>query len=234
MSLIGALASITAWIDGTIRSDGLFDTPVKEDGFPVRQSSDRGNDAGCDLDPNMVKGFANGGAGGDRYYPGQWRGEMKKIETYTYETPTADNKDCPFSVGVLNLTREEARSVAGFASQLIAARGGDLSAYTRGDVNTDSDAVKRYDGTVAKPFANGGLVVRGNPDNWGSGGGTKCAKCKQPINGAMVLVQNFEGSLAYHTGCNPGGTWRPTPVKTVKTEEKEKPPGNRFSGLDLK
>jgi hypothetical protein len=103
---------------------------------------------------------------------------LKKIETYTYETPTVDNKECPFSMGVLNLTFAETRALAGFVSQMIVARG-DVSRYA---FNTDAVAVEEYKKARVEI----------------------CANCGKPIDGAMVMVASIAGPrLAYHAGCNP-------------------------------
>jgi hypothetical protein len=40
--------------------------------------------------------------------------KMPSIETHEYRTPTATNRDCPYSLGVMNLTREEANLIAAF------------------------------------------------------------------------------------------------------------------------
>jgi hypothetical protein len=40
---------------------------------------------------------------------------LPSVEVHLYQTPTAKNRECPFSVGVLNLTREEADLIASFA-----------------------------------------------------------------------------------------------------------------------
>jgi hypothetical protein len=40
---------------------------------------------------------------------------MKRVEVHKYNTPTADNRDCPWSLGILNLTEAEADLVAQFA-----------------------------------------------------------------------------------------------------------------------
>lgn len=43
---------------------------------------------------------------------------MKRIESHRYNTPTADNRDCSYSVGVLNLTKDEAEMIERLASQM--------------------------------------------------------------------------------------------------------------------
>ncbi len=46
---------------------------------------------------------------------------MKKppsIEVHEYSTPTAANAECPYSIGIMNLTRDEARTLAALAQEL--------------------------------------------------------------------------------------------------------------------
>lgn len=40
---------------------------------------------------------------------------MKRIEVHEYRTPTRDNPDCEWSLGIMNLTKAEAREIAAFA-----------------------------------------------------------------------------------------------------------------------
>jgi hypothetical protein len=40
---------------------------------------------------------------------------MKQIEVHEYRTPTRDNFNCEWSIGIMNLTKAEASMIAEFA-----------------------------------------------------------------------------------------------------------------------
>jgi hypothetical protein len=150
---------------------------------------------------------------------------MKSIETHTYETPLNDNRDCPFSVGIMNLTREEARAIAGYVSQLIMSRGGSLSQYT---TDQKQASAWRPNGTPADYEKELQLRSAFDPPRVVDGprGGEVCAECKQPINnGRMLLIENARGRFAYHLGCE---------VKRKSSKPGPEPDKrNRFSELDF-
>jgi hypothetical protein len=41
--------------------------------------------------------------------------KMKRIEVHAYRTPTRDNPDCEWSLGIMNLTKSEASMISTFA-----------------------------------------------------------------------------------------------------------------------
>ena len=43
---------------------------------------------------------------------------MKRIEVHKYRTPTRNNPDCEWSLGIMNLTKAEARMIATFANSV--------------------------------------------------------------------------------------------------------------------
>jgi hypothetical protein len=43
---------------------------------------------------------------------------MKRVEVHEYQTPTRDNPDCAWSLGIMNLTKREAEIIAKFAYEV--------------------------------------------------------------------------------------------------------------------
>lgn len=146
---------------------------------------------------------------------------MKTVTVNTYKTPTADNPDCPWSVGIMNLTEAEAGLVAEFARNV---RG---VPWTR---TKDTKAMRDMTATAMRERdtmmrANSALV-----DASGQRCGDMCdipEQCyKQNFCGRRWLAGNLRDEAARAQGLT--SSWgSPTSDPELAM------PGNRFSGLDI-
>lgn len=76
---------------------------------------------------------------------------MKAIEVHFYETPSRDNSGCPFSLGIMNMTRREAELVRSYAQTL------------RGQLERDSQSLPAPT-AMSWPTLSAGKPARENDD----------------------------------------------------------------------
>lgn len=149
---------------------------------------------------------------------------MKQIEFHRYLTPMQGNRDAPFSVGLLNLTEQEARLVNEFVAQLQTGRN-NAERWSR---RLDGD--KGIDGTLSPRQRTAGsetVTLNGylRPDENALVALTQFREDQQRtrdrllMERGVVITREEAAALGVELDAVPAA--EPAPV------------GNRFSGLDL-
>lgn len=89
------------------------------------------------------------------------RSQPRKLATITvnkYETPTAQNAGCAYSVGIMNLTRDEANALADYAT--ILQRDRSMTAMeARERAIAEGRRTVNITGADVRPFASGGAIA---------------------------------------------------------------------------
>lgn len=147
---------------------------------------------------------------------------MKRVECHKYRTPTQDNPDCAWSVGVLNLTEAEADIIRNFAEGIRSVN----SPRARGFTAADMRAMSPGTDTLADLYpelnerqrevlmrAESGRKRERDPD---------LVALQERINAYDPTRMRDDGRPPFVPG-----------MRIEPKEEEPEPIRNRFSGLDL-
>lgn len=132
---------------------------------------------------------------------------MKPVETHIYKTPTQDNPDCAWSVGVLNLTRAEADVITRLAAGIRSVAAMSPGKYTLGDLYPNLNERQRE---VLMRAESG---RKRDPD---------LVALQERINAYDPTRMRDDGRPPFVPG-----------TRIEPKEEEPEPIRNRFSGLDL-
>jgi hypothetical protein len=136
---------------------------------------------------------------------------MKSVEVHKYQTPTMDNADCQWSVGIMNLTQREADVIATFA---------------RGIRTVNSDRARGMTATdMRSPDPRGTMDVRERNEQE-----MRARALRDAYNAELAMPLDDKKRLLT-------GRWD-AEAETAKMEAEKKEsepaqPRNRFSGLDI-
>lgn len=143
---------------------------------------------------------------------------MKRVECHKYRTPTQDNPDCAWSVGILNLTEAEADMITRLAAGIRSVAAMSPGKYTLGDLYPNLNKRQRE------------VLMR-----------AESGRKRDPDLVALQERINSYPSVPYEPDLMRGDDDRPPFIPGTRIEpspkgEEEKEPEpirNRFSGLDL-
>lgn len=145
---------------------------------------------------------------------------MKRVECHKYRTPTQDNPDCAWSVGILNLTEAEADMIARLAAGIRSVAAMSPGKYTLGDLYPNLNERQRE------------VLMRAES---GRNGATPSMERDAELVALQERINSY--SVPYEPRADdrppfiPGTRIEPSPKGQ---EEKEPEPiRNRFSGLDI-
>jgi len=148
---------------------------------------------------------------------------MKRVETRIYRTPTKDNADCPWSIGVLNLTEAEANMVRRYAEGIRSVNSPRASGYTATEMRerryqSDLEQTVRAQ-AIQRAMVEAAMTAIKPPDprdEMGESIYQDALRRDRERKKEWWLTGDWDDGVAYAT-------------KTPELDE----PRNRFSGLDL-